>query len=330
VEFYANGQLVKSLTGAGPTYTVTLDSTVFNSSLAVGGNTLGVLARNSQGMASTANSVTVYDVPYPQTLGLVFQPLKFLTVTPSTISADATWPDPAISTPTLNLPVIGTFGLDFQVNPHFEYNFIGSDWELGTGDDNLNLYLGNNTVSGKVSLDGSGHVSPVTGFSDTQISIGLQLSDKFPLGEPFGLLDLLGPGISGVVSGVPVVGNLVKTVSIQCYAEPEIDGDLNLSFPGFQFQNATFGGSIALTAEYEPDLGQVGKLKAYVGGTPSVTFQLPSQPPGGLLQNAEFDAYAGIELQTWLFSYSDQYVFLKLAYPSASPNLAIQPLVAGR
>jgi hypothetical protein len=52
VEFYANGQLIKSLTGAGPTYTVTLDSTVFNSSLAVGGNTLGVLARNSQGTAS--------------------------------------------------------------------------------------------------------------------------------------------------------------------------------------------------------------------------------------------------------------------------------------
>lgn len=341
VEFYANGKLVKSLTGAGPTYTVTLDSSVFNSSLAVGGNTLGVLARNSQGTASTANSVTVYDVPYPQPLAAVF-PANGFSIGSLTLSADAVWPNPPISTPTLNLPVIGTFGLDFRLNPHFQYDFGSSEWELGLGNvseqqhsgvdnsQNVDLYLGPNTVKGTVRFGGQGTFSPVTGFTASQVYVGLQLSDKFPLGEPFGLLDLLGPGISGVVSGVPVVGNLVKAVSIQCYAEPEIGGDLNLSFPSFQFQSATFGGSIALTAEYEPDLGQVGKLKAYVGGTPSVTFQLPSQPPGGLLQKAEFDAYAGIELQIWVYSFSGQYVFLKYAYPSASPNLATQPLVAGR
>jgi hypothetical protein len=341
VEFYANGKLVKSLTGAGPTYTVTLDSTVFNSSLAVGGNTLSVLARNSQGTTSTANSVTVYDVPYPQPLAAVF-PANGFSLGSLTISADADWPTPPISTPTLSLPVIGTFGMDFKLNPHFQYDFGSSEWELGLGNvseqqhsgvdssQNVDLYLGPNTVKGTVRFGGQGTFSPVTGFTASQVYVGLQLSDKFPLGEPFGLLDLLGPGISGVVSGVPVVGNLVKAVSIQCYAEPEIGGDLNLSFPGFQFQSATFGGSIALTAEYEPALGQVGKLRAYVGGTPSVTFQLPSQPPGGLLQSAEFDAYAGIELQTWVYSFSGEYVFLKYAYPSASPNLTMQPLVAGR
>ncbi len=170
VEFYFNGKLEKSLTGAGPTYTVTLDSSVFNSSLAVGGNTLGVLARNSQGTASTANSVTVYDVSYPQPLGTIFPPSSFPSGSaPLTISIDANWPDPAISTPALSLPVIGTFGLAFQVNPHFQYNFQNSDWDLGVGlvatNNNLMLNLGNNTVSGTVSLDGSGNISPET-FSD--------------------------------------------------------------------------------------------------------------------------------------------------------------------
>ena len=79
VDFYANNQLIKSLSGAGPTYTMTLDSSYFNPSLAVGGNTLSVIAQNSQGTASTPSSVFIYDVPYPQPLALVFPPSGFQT-----------------------------------------------------------------------------------------------------------------------------------------------------------------------------------------------------------------------------------------------------------
>jgi Concanavalin A-like lectin/glucanases superfamily/CARDB len=331
VEFYANGQLINSLSGAGPTYTVTLDSSHFNPSLAVGGNTLSVVARNSQGTGSTPSSVFVFDIPYPQTLGLVFQPSQFLSITPSTISVDATWPNPPISTPTLSLPVIGTFGLEFQVNPHFEYDFIDSDWNLGISvvDTNLNLHLGNNnTASGTVSIDGSGHISTVNGFTDTQIDVGLSLTDEFKLGE-FGLLDLLGPGISGFVSDIPVIGNAVSDVSIQILAAPQIGGNLSLSFPGFQFTNVEFDGSIAITAEYEPDLYGAGTLKAYVGGTPSITFQVPGQPPGGLLKKAEFKAYAGLEYDVWVFSYSAEFTFLDWTYPSNSQNLIMQPMKTG-
>ena len=177
-----------------------------------------------------------------------------------------------------------------------------------------------------MSLDGSGQVSPVSGFSLTQINVGLSLSDKFPVGEPFGLLDLVGPGISGIVSDIPVVGKVVSDVSIQVYAEPEIGGNVNLSFPAFQFQSAEFDGSVAITAEYEPDLYGAGQLRAYVGGTPSITFQVPSEPPGGFLKKAEFTVYAGLEVDVWVFSYSGEYTFLDLSYPSSGSNIAMQPL----
>ncbi len=334
VDFYANGQVVKSLTGAGPSYTVTLDSTPFSPSLAVGGNTVSVVAENGGGTASKAASVFVYDVPYPQPLPLIFPPSSFLSGSPPTVlSASATWPDPAWSTPTLSLPVIGKFGLSFQVNPHLQYNLSDGDWEVGMGDggsgDNLTLNLGQDEVSGTLSLDASGHLSPSAGFTDTQIAVALSLGGTFQVGE-FGLLDLLGPGISDIVSGVPVVGNAVSAVSIEVDAAPQIGGDLNLSFPQFQFQNATFNGSIAITANYEPELWGLGTLKAYVGGTPSLTFQVPSQPPGGFLQQAQFTAYAGLDVDTWVYKWSGEYVFLDLSWPSSSQNAALQSLVTGQ
>lgn len=329
VNFYANGQLVQSLTGAGPTYTVTLDSSPFNPSFAAGGNTLSVVAQNSQGTASTANSLNVFDIPYPAALGLAIQSSQFLTITPSSISADVTWPKPPISTPPITLPVIGTFGLDFQVNPHFEYNFINSDWELGISDPVLSLDLGQNEINGSISLDGSGHVSTVNGFTDTQINVGLSLSDTFKVGD-FGLLDLLGPGISDIVSGIPVIGNAVSDVSIEIEATPQIGGNVTLGFPDFQFQNAQFNGSLTIEAAYEPDLYGAGTLKAYVGGEPSLTFQVPSQPPGGFLNKAEFKVYAGLEVDAWIFSYTGEYVFLDLTYPSSGQDLIMQPLDSGK
>lgn len=333
VNFYANGQLVNTLTGSGPTYTVTLDSSSFNPSLAAGGNTLSVVAENSQGTASASSSVQVFDVPWPQPLPSIFPPSAFQTgPVPLTISIGATWPAPPISTPTIDLPVIGEFGLDLQINPHFQYDFSDNNWELGVSvietNDNLTLNLGPNSISGTVSLDGSGHISTVTGFTNTQISIGLSLADQFKVGE-YGLLDLIGPGLSDIVSGIPLIGADVSDVTIDIYATPQIGGVLNLGFPSFQFQNVEFDGSLAITAEYEPDLHGVGKLKAYVGGTPGITFQVPSQPPGGFLKQADFTVYAGLEVDTWIYSYSGQYTFLDLSYPASSPNLALQPQTAG-
>ena len=101
---------------------------------------------------------------------------------------------------------------------------------------------------------------------------------------------------------MPVVGDLVKSVSIELYAAPEIGGDVYLHFPSFQFDSADFGGSVAITAEYEPNLGKVGTFKAYVGGTPSVLLQVPAPEPGDFLKQAEFEAYAGVEWKVWVFS----------------------------
>ncbi len=249
-----------------------------------------------------------------------------------TLSAEADWPTHPISTPTLSLGPLGSFGLDFKVNPHFMLDLSSGEWELSAGNlseaqhnavepdsHNLTLHLGQNTLQGDVRFGGSGTLSPTAGFTDTKVFVGLSLSDKFPLGE-VGLVDLLGPGLSSLASDVPVVGGLVKSVSIQFYAKPEIGGDVYLHFPSFQFDSADFGGSIAITAEYEPDLGKLGKFKVYVGGTPSVLLQLPSQPPGGFLKEAEFEAYAGVEWEIWVFTFpvtfSGEYVFLEIKYPS--------------
>jgi hypothetical protein len=342
VIFYANDQGVQALTGAGPTYTATLDSSAFSPSLAVGANRVKVVAQNGAGQSSTPSYVSVLDLPYPAPLALVFPPGGFSAGAGDlTLSAEADWPTPPISTPTLSLGPLGSFGMDFKVNPHFMLDLSSGEWELSAGNlseaqhnavepdsHNLTLYLGQNTLQGDVRFGGSGTLSPTAGFTDTKVFIGLSLSDKFPLGE-VGLVDLLGPGLSSLASDVPVVGGLVKSVSIQFYATPEIGGDVYLNFPSLQFDSADFGGSIAITAEYEPDLGKLGKFKVYVGGKPSVLLQVPPQPPGGFLKEAEFEAYAGVEWEIWVFTFSGEYVFLDLKYPSDSARSLAHQLTSG-
>jgi hypothetical protein len=228
--------------------------------------------------------------------------------------------------------------MDFKVNPHFMLDLSSGEWELSAGNlseaqhnavepdsHNLTLHLGQNTLQGDVRFGGSGTLSPTTGFTDTKVFVGLSLSDKFLLGE-VGLVDLLGPGLSSIASGVPVVGDLVKSVSIQLYATPEIGGDVYLNFPSFQFDSADFGGSIAITAEYEPNLGKLGKFSVYVGGKPSVLLQVPAQPSGGFLNQAEFEAYAGVEWEVWIFKFSGEYVFFDIKYPSGSALSLAQQL----
>ncbi len=328
VEFDANGQPVKILASTGPTYTVALDSTPFNPSLIVGENMLSVVAKNSQGIASAPASMLVYDVPYPSMLALVF-PAGSFHLGSLAISADATWPDPPFNTTPLDLRPFGTFGLDFQVNPHFEYDVGDREWGLEVRAQVLKLELGAAKIDGKVTLTGTGYVSPVGGFTDSELAVGFLLGGgPFKIGE-FGMLDLLGPGISGLLSREPVVDDLVKEISIEVYVEPEIGGDLKLDFPDFQFKDATLEGSIAVDAEYEPDLGGVAKLKAYVGGKPSLTLQIPSEPPGGFLRSAEFEAYAGLEVDVWIFRFNGKYVFLRLSYPSGAQGLEMLPRAAG-
>jgi hypothetical protein len=331
VIFYANGAAVQTLAGGGPTYTATIDSSAFNPSFVVGANTVKVVAQNGAGQSSTPFSLSVLDLPYPAPLALIFPPGGFSVGTGDlTLSAEANWPTPPISTPTLSLGPLGSFGMDFKVNPHFMLDLSSGEWELSAGNlseaqhnavepenHDLTLHLGQNTLQDDVRFGGSGTLSPTAGFTDTKVFVGLSLSDKFPLGE-VGLVDLLGPGLSSIASRVPGVGSLVKSVSIQLYATPEIGGDVYLNFPSFQFDSADFGGSIAITAEYEPNLGKLGKFSVYLGGKPSVLLQLPAQPPGGFLNRAEFEAYAGAEWEVWIFKYSGEYVFLDLKYPSDS------------
>jgi hypothetical protein len=95
VIFYANEQGVQTLTGAGPTYTATIDSSAFNPSFAVGANRVKVVAQNGAGQSSTPFYVSVLDLPYPAPLALIFPPGGFSAGTGDlTLSAEADWPTP--------------------------------------------------------------------------------------------------------------------------------------------------------------------------------------------------------------------------------------------
>ena len=342
VSFYVNDGLFQTAAGPGPIYTVMIDSGAFDPSFVVGANTVKVVAQSVEGQSSDPFDVDVLDIPTPAQLFQVFTAIgsQVLPAPVQSISAQAQWPNPPLTTPMWKLPVLGTFGLKFYLNPELSFDRESLEWELavgnapdpedqpgGTDDKSLTLYLGDKVISGDVTISGTGTVSPTDGFTDTTVSLGASLSDKLDLGT-VGLPDLLGPGITGIAEKVPVVGKLVKTVSIEFYAEPELNGQLSWDFPSFRFDSATFGGSSPFYAEYNPKLGSLGELKVDVGTKTSLEFQLPPVPPDGIVKSIEIEAYASAEWKIWVFSFSGEFVWLSFSYP-AKPGMNLAELGAG-
>ncbi|MCX6915609.1 MAG: hypothetical protein NT167_21625, partial [Verrucomicrobia bacterium] len=178
----------------------------------------------------------------------------------------------------------------------------------------MKMYIGNKEVSGKLEAGLRGTATIQKGITfDNAFGHG-ELEAKLELGR-VGLLDLLGPGLSSTVGGIPGLGDWTKTVSIIIYVSPGIGGEITFApQPVFAFEALEMTGKVGLEAAYEPQLSSKVKLRVYLGGEPSVTLQVP----GDLLKNVRFKAYAGAEFEAWFFKIGPfEYVFVDVTYPSS-------------
>jgi hypothetical protein len=351
VRFYANDTQVADKTGSGPDYVCTIDmaGASFRPAFDPYANKVKVVAVSSGGQASDPFTAYLGILPVPDPLKfLTGQGWPFTTYLSGQIGLDFDFPNPPLKA-VLNLPVIGRYGFEFAANGSFDYTVTDGDWEaaIGVGAEGkqgkrgrrpgipgltrypkMKLYIGNKEISGKLEAGIRGTATIQKGITfDTVFGHG-ELEAKLELGR-VGLLDLLGPGLSSAVGGIPGLGDWTKTVSVMIYVIPGIDGEITFALqPVFAFETLEMTGKVGLQAAYEPKLSEDLKLRVYIGGEPSVTLQVP----GDLLKSVRFKAYAGAEFEAWFFKIGPfEYVFVDVSYPSslAAGSLAFTPSIVG-
>jgi hypothetical protein len=347
VRFFANdAQVGGDQTGSGPDYVCTIDmaGASFRPAFDPFANKVKVIAVSSGGQASDSFLAYLRILPVPDPLKLLTgQGWPFTTYLDGHVALDFDFPDPPIKA-VLNLPVIGRYGFEFAANASFDYTVTDGDWEaaFGVGAEGkqgkrgrrpsipgltrypkMKMYIGNKEISGKLEAGERGTATIQKGITFDEVFGHGELEAKLELGR-VGLLDLLGPGLSSAVGGIPGLGDLTKTVSVIIYVIPGIDGELTFALqPLFAFDRLEMTGKVGLEAAYEPKLSDDLKLRVYVGGEPSVTLQVP----GDLLKDVRFKAYAGAEFDAWFFKIGPiECVFADVTYPSA---LAAASLASG-
>ncbi len=333
VHFFANGQLVGDVTGEKTSYVCEVDmAEKFQPALRVDANTLEVFAISSEGVPSLPVTRNVVVVPLPNaTMQLL--PNFSVYAEDSEVHAAVDWsfPEPPIKS-TIDLPVVGKFGLEIAANTSFDYTVTDGGWEaaLGVGAEGkqgkrgrrpkveglirypkMKLYIGNKEISGNFRGGACGTATVAQGITFDEVFGSGSINAKLELGR-VGLPDLFGPGLSTFLGKFPMVSDVVKTVTVLIYVTPGIAGEVIYELqPQFAFKSAELTGKIGVEASYEPDL-EVAKMRLYLGGEPSATFQLP--PP--LLKQMRFKAYAGVEFEIWLLKLGPyENVFVDKAIP---------------
>lgn len=334
VRFYANDVQIVDKTGVGPEYKcqINMGGGAFHPALNPFANKIRVNAVGSDGTSSEPliNYVTIVPIPDP-IKALTLQSWPFTPYITGQIGVDFDLPNPPIKA-VLSLPVIGKFGFEVAANASFDYTVTDGDWEvaLGVGAEGtqgkrgrrptipgltrypkMKLYVGNKEISGKIEAGARGTATIDRGITFDEIFGHGELEAKLELGR-VGLLDLLGPGLSSGVGAIPGLGDLTKTISIIIYVIPGVDGEIVFALqPVFAFDSLEISGKVGLEASYEPNLG-FAEMRLYVGGEPSITFQVP----GDLFKNVRFKAYAGAEFTWWVITIGPvEYVFVDVTYP---------------
>ena len=337
VRFLVNGTQVSDQTGSGPEYVASLNmgSSPFSPSYSATGNRVTVQAFGNGGETSAPLDFYLGILPLPDPIKLVTgQGWPFTTFLDGHLGLDYDFPNPPISAG-LTLPVIGRFGLDVAANASFDYTVTDGDWEaaLGVGAEGaqgkrgqrpslaglirypkMKLYIGNKEISGKVEAGLRGTATWQSGITFDEVFGRAEIGGRLELGR-VGVLDLLGPGLSSAIGGVPGLGDLAKTVSVIIYVIPDIAGEVTFALnPKFAFKSLEMTGKIGLDVTYEPKITEKVRMRLYVGGEPSVTFGIP----GDLFKNVKFRAYAGAEFHAWFFVIGPvEYVFVNVSYPPA-------------
>lgn len=334
VVFRADGTTLATLTGAGPEYSHEFDvSSIFRPAYAPLANTLSITATDASGIYTTTTEHHISVIPTPTALAIW---LGLMIADPSyddvQIALDFSFPKPGIKQ-VLDLPVLGKFGFEFAANASFDYTISDGEFEamfgVGAGGKQgkrgrrptipgltrypkAKVYIGNKEIGGKLMAGVRGNATLAQGIQFNEGVGTLEIHAKLELGR-VGLLDLLGPGLSTWAAQVPGLSEVLKNISIIIYVIPGIDGEVTFALePVFEPKELEATGKIGIEAAYEPDIG-IGSMSLYVGGEPSVTLGLPEP----LFRNLRFRAYAGIDVEVWVFGFSTEYVFLDVQYPEA-------------
>lgn len=318
VDFYSNGSLVASHGGSGPEYAASFSvDDDFTPSLRAETNQITVIATNSLGSSSPPFTLDVFVLPVPGSFS------AFL-IDPSNIQRNGNRlilkvkfpPDPGIKK-TVSLPILGDFGGKFQSEGEVDYGFSSGEWELELGG-SAQVLLGTTKVDVGIAAKGAGSATVSNGLTLDQIGASLSFESRFDLGK-FGILDLLGPGVTTSLSKIPGLGKALNVISIVIELEPGLSGSVMFAVsPEFAFDSAELTGKVGLNAAYKPDI-KVAKVKLYVGGEPRLTFQIP----GDLFQQIGFRAYAGVEASVWRLVIKKEVVFVNYSYPTAARRLPL-------
>ena len=318
---------------------------VFTPTFKPGGNVLQAVAVSQDGTRSDPFSKDVGLIPLPAALEWLAGYYPFTVYVTAQIGMDGSFPDPPIKG-RVNLPVLGEFRVEVAANLSFDYTVEDGAWELALGlgaegkqgkpgrrpkvpgltrSPKLKLYVGNKEISGQVNAGAQGAASWSEGITLKQGSGHGEIKGKFELTR-YGLLDLLGPGLSAALSKVPKLDQMTKNTSVMIWALPAIEGDVTWTFnPRIAFESMEWAGKFGLEASYEPNLG-FGKARVYLGGEPSLTIQVP----GDLLKELRFRVYAGFEAEIWIFNLGPvESVFLDYRYPSLKSMKGARPLGVG-
>ncbi|MCD4718781.1 MAG: DUF1566 domain-containing protein [Desulfobacula sp.] len=314
VKFIANGvESVEpgTLDGAGHTFDMGYD---FNANNLLSGNTLSIVAVNSDGVASapvTVHPVIISSPAWSNTLGN-FEGEKVWgseTIYKWSMGVQYPSPDPfkaKVDAPEW-FPFIGghTFGLtetQASLDIYFQNN--------GEGGIELNGDLGFEAAGQAIigSLGGNGIVQYVSGEGLVWAGAGFNIGLSGKISKPIGIVELI-PALAGFAN-IPGVSWFNKKAIVRGEITPGVDLGLNLVNQDDEIQFESFEGTGEVGIEIALALNIAKKIKAelYGGGSASLTLQVPKNPD--YLKAVEALLFAGVEITVWLCKFSPEASYL--------------------
>lgn len=323
VEFWANGVLAGTQTGAGPEYNMVVPVDDYYPT--AGGNQLNIVAKSTGGLVVSAPKPLEVHVitPHRMIQGL----LGAAASGPGSLELDFTWP---LKTQSVTLPLIGKFGCDMALGGSFDYTYEDGSWEAALGvSDTANqgkrgrrpvvpaltrypkpkLYIGNKEITSTLYgvAKGSSLYDP---FVIDQVGLNASIGWKGELTR-YTIADLALPGVGNLLSYAPGSDKLLNNFSVILWLN--VSGEGNLLFkPVWQmdFDEATFAFRPGLEASYEPNATAKLHAKIYVGGKGNLTVGTPAP----LFREAGFNIYAGVEAEAWVFSVNREWAILEYTW----------------
>lgn len=282
--------------------------------LRLNSNTLKVVAENTDGLKGERNR-NVAVAPVPEQLSTVLLSTRWADAE-GKLAAEFKFP-PAPIERVISLPVLGKFGAKFQCEGRFDYELASGQWLLDLPKSGCvaDVLLGKLELNAGVAGKFGGTATETSGvdFSIVEFAPTLGLSGEFELGA-FGLPDLFGPGLSTWFSKFPFLRPVLNNVMIVIMAKPELSGQAAVPFsPSFSWKSLELTGKLGVEAFYEPKMFGT-KVRFYVSGEPSVTFQVP----GDVFKQVDFKAFAGGKVEAWTIDWKAEYFFVDYTYPSTA------------